>query len=42
MTTINRTKTKLVKGRDRKAEADKKLRALLTMRDHNQRPSPAS
>jgi integrase len=40
MTTINRTKIKLVKGKDRKAEANKKLRELLTMRDHN--PAPES
>ncbi len=40
MTTIDRKKIKLVKGKDKKAEANKKLRELLTMRDHN--PSPES
>src|SRR5689334_3025229 len=40
MTTINRQKIKLVKDRDKKAEATKKLRELLTLRDHN--PAPES
>jgi hypothetical protein len=38
MTTIDRKKIKLVKGKNKKAEAGKKLRELLTMRDLN--PSP--
>ena len=40
MTTINRQKIKLVKGKDKKAEANKKLRELLQLRDLN--PSPES
>jgi integrase len=40
MTTINRKKIKLVKGKDKRAEASKKLRELLTLRDLN--PSPES
>jgi integrase len=40
MTTINRQKIKLVKGRDKRTEANKKLRELLQLRDHN--PSPES
>jgi integrase len=40
MTTINRTKIKLVKGSDKKAEANKKLRELLSLRDLN--PAPES
>jgi len=40
MTTINRHKIKLAKGKDKKAEANKKLRELLTLRDHN--PAPES
>ncbi len=38
MTTINRTKIKLIKGRERKAEASRKLRELLRLRDLNPRP----
>ena len=40
MTTINHEKIKLVKGKEKKTAAQKKLRELLTMRDHN--PSPES
>jgi integrase len=40
MTTINRKKIKLVKGKNKKAEAQKKLRELLSLRDLN--PSPES
>jgi integrase len=40
MTTVDKKKVKLVKGKDGKAEAQKRLRELLTMRDHN--PSPES
>ena len=40
MTTIDREKIKLIKGKDKKGEANKKLRELLTLRDHN--PSPES
>jgi integrase len=40
MTTINRQKIKLVKGREKRAEANKKLRELLTLRDLN--PAPES
>src|SRR5262245_34520464 len=40
MTTINCQKIKLVKGRDKRAEANKKLRELLHLRDLN--PSPES
>jgi integrase len=40
MTTIDRKKIKLVKGRDKRAEANKKLRELLTLRDLN--PAPES
>jgi hypothetical protein len=40
MTTINRKKIKLVKGKDKKAEANRKLRELLTLRDH--KPAPES
>lgn len=40
MTTIDHTKIKLVKGREKKAEANRKLRELLTLRDLN--PAPES
>ena len=40
MTTIDRQKFKLIKGKDKKAEASKKLRELLTLRDLN--PAPDS
>lgn len=40
MTTIDRQKIKLVKGREKKAEANRKLRELLTLRDLN--PAPES
>jgi integrase len=40
MTTINHTKIKLAKGREKKAEASRKLRELLTLRDLN--PAPES
>jgi integrase len=40
MTTINRQKIKLIKGRENKAEANRKLRELLTLRDLN--PAPES
>jgi integrase len=40
MTTINHEKIKLVKGRDKRAEANKKLRELLQLRDLN--PTPES
>ena len=38
MTTINRTKIKLAKGKAKKAEANRKLRELLTLRDLNTTP----
>jgi hypothetical protein len=40
MTSINHQKIKLVKGKEKKADAAKKLRELLTLRDLN--PAPES
>ena len=42
MTTINRKKIKLVKGKEKKAEAAKKLRELLTLATSTPRPRAAS
>jgi hypothetical protein len=40
MTTINRQKIKLVKGKDKRAETNKKVRELLQLRDLS--PAPES